>query len=221
MGAVGQPIGQSSSKARHFNGTQVWTAAWLQVWPASVQVESLSQHIKCSAHYLLRVLAKLPIKIWIVVCVPTALEDFGIDRPIKKPRRDTQRSNLIAGRPCGTDLIGLENHVAAHDVEHDMGCSETWREIRGGEIPGDLTFALSTVEFRVRTNPRERRKQQSTQSGRRPYLCRPYGGRQGCVWAQWLEQGPLTSDDPPRATTARRFRTCTHKSPRIGSSYSG
>ena len=35
------------------------------------------------------------------------------------------------------------------------------------------------------------------------HLCRPYRGRQGGILAHWLEQGLLTTDDQPRATTAR------------------
>jgi hypothetical protein len=33
------------------------------------------------------------------------------------------------------------------------------------------------------------------------HLCRPYRGRQGGILAHWLEQGLLTTDDQPRATT--------------------
>jgi hypothetical protein len=35
----------------------------------------------------------------------------GIGRSIKEPRRDTQRTNLIAGRPRRTDLVALAIHV--------------------------------------------------------------------------------------------------------------
>ena len=78
---------------------------------ATANRESLRQHIKCVAHYLLRVLAKLPIRIWIVVCVPATLEAFGIDGPIKELRRDTQRPNLIASVPSSADLVALAIHV--------------------------------------------------------------------------------------------------------------
>ena len=57
-----------------------------------MQIESFRQHIKCIAHYLLRVFAKLPIKIRIVVSADAALEGFGVTGSIKEPRRDTQRA---------------------------------------------------------------------------------------------------------------------------------
>jgi hypothetical protein len=67
-------------------------------------------------HYLLGVLAKLPIKIRIVVRSDAALKCFGVNGSIKESRRDTQRSNLIAGGPRGTDLVALANHVAGRDM---------------------------------------------------------------------------------------------------------
>jgi len=85
----------------------VRAAACLQVWPASTQVESLRQHIKCVAHYLIRVLPKLPIEPGIVVRVHAAFEGFGVTGSVKEPRRDTQCANSIARAPGGTDLVAL------------------------------------------------------------------------------------------------------------------
>ena len=62
------------------------------------------------------VLAKLPIEGGIVVRGHATFESFGVTGSIKEPRRDTQRANPIAGRPRGTDLIALANHVAGHDM---------------------------------------------------------------------------------------------------------
>jgi hypothetical protein len=76
-----------------------------------MQVESLRQRIKRVAHYLLRVLVKLPIKIRVVVRSDAALEHFGIGRSIKEPRRNTQCANSMTGSPRGTDLFGLGIHV--------------------------------------------------------------------------------------------------------------
>jgi hypothetical protein len=45
------------------------------------------------------------------LCINAALERFGIGRSIKEPRRDTQRTNLITGRPRRTDLVALAIHV--------------------------------------------------------------------------------------------------------------
>jgi hypothetical protein len=83
----------------------------LQLWPTSIQVESVRQHIKCVAHYLLRVLPKLPIEAWIVVRPDTAFEGFGVTGSVKEPRRDTQRANLIASAPCTADLVALALHL--------------------------------------------------------------------------------------------------------------
>jgi hypothetical protein len=79
-----------------------------------IQVESLRQHIKCVAHYLLRVLAKLPIEARIVVCVDAAFEGFGVTGSVKEPRRDTQCANPIPIGPCSDDLVALANHVVGH-----------------------------------------------------------------------------------------------------------
>jgi hypothetical protein len=85
--------------------------ACLQVWPASIQVESVRQHIKCVAHHLLRVLAKLPIEAGIVVCVDAAFESSGSDGSIKEPRRDTQRANPIPSAPFSANLVALALHL--------------------------------------------------------------------------------------------------------------
>jgi len=61
---------------------------------------------------MLRILAKLPIKIWIVVGVHAPFESSSFGGSIKEPRRNAQCSNLITGHPRGTDLIGLAIHVA-------------------------------------------------------------------------------------------------------------
>jgi hypothetical protein len=51
-----------------------------------------------------RLLPKLPVKIWIVERADAAFERFGIDGLIKELRSDTQCANSIACSPCGTDL---------------------------------------------------------------------------------------------------------------------
>jgi len=77
-------------------------------------------------HYLRRVLAELPVKVRMIVRVHAALEDFGIDGPIKEPRRDTQRADLIAGAPCSADLIGLQFMCRGPaKASTDIGSSET------------------------------------------------------------------------------------------------
>jgi hypothetical protein len=85
--------------------------AAMAVGRQSIQVESLRQHIKCVAHYLLRVLPKLPIEAGTVVCVDTAFEGFGVTGSVKEPRRDTQRANPVTRRPRGTDLVALALHL--------------------------------------------------------------------------------------------------------------
>jgi hypothetical protein len=102
--AVSQPHRAANLKARRFMEAQGVSRRRLQVWPASMQVESLCQHIKRVAHYLLRVLAELPIKIRIVVRADAALECFGIDRSVKEPRRYKQRANPIASVPSSADF---------------------------------------------------------------------------------------------------------------------
>jgi hypothetical protein len=101
----------------------VRAAACLQVWPASIQVESLLQHIKCVAHYLLRVLPELPIEPGIVVCVHATLERFGVGGPIKEPRRYAQRTNPIASLPCSADLIALAIHCRQPVAGRTLNCA--------------------------------------------------------------------------------------------------
>jgi len=78
---------------------------------SSIQLESLRQHIKCVAHYLLRIFPKLPIEAGIVVCVDAAFEGFGVTGSVKEPRRDTQRANPIASAPCSANLVALALHL--------------------------------------------------------------------------------------------------------------
>jgi hypothetical protein len=85
--------------------------AAMAVGHQSIQVESLRQHVKCVAHYLLRILVYLPIKIRIVVRSDTAFEGFGVTGSVKEPRRDTQRANAIASAPCTADLVALALHL--------------------------------------------------------------------------------------------------------------
>lgn len=106
--------GQPTLKARHASWKlRVRDAACLQVWPTSIQVESFRQHIKRVAHYLLGVLAKLPIKIGIVMRSDAALESSRIGRSIEEPRRDTQCANSITGSPRSTNFVGLGVHLLA------------------------------------------------------------------------------------------------------------
>src|ERR1700745_3453914 len=66
---------------------------------ASIQVESLRQHIKCASHYLLRVFAKLPVEARMIVGIDATLECSGVSGPIKEPRRDTQGTDTALPRP--------------------------------------------------------------------------------------------------------------------------
>jgi hypothetical protein len=95
----------------------------LQVWPASIQVESLRQDIERIAYDLLRVLPKLPIEVGIVVCVDATFEGSGVNGSIKEPRRDTQCANLIASVPFGADLVALAIHVACPITSNAPNCA--------------------------------------------------------------------------------------------------
>src|SRR5262249_21175957 len=59
----------------------------LQVWPASIQVESVPQHLKCVAHYLALGSCQAADRSWDRIA--SAFENAGVNRPIKEPRRDT------------------------------------------------------------------------------------------------------------------------------------
>jgi hypothetical protein len=100
-------------------------AAWLgdlrSLPETCLQAEFFSQQFQRSLRQLFRVLAELPVKARMIVRVHAALKDFGIDGPIKEPRRDTQCANPIASVPSTADLIGLAGHVAGHDVERQHG----------------------------------------------------------------------------------------------------
>jgi hypothetical protein len=76
-----------------------------------MQVESLCQHIKRIAHYLLWVLPKLPIKIRIVMRSHAAFESFSVSGSIEEPCHNTQCFNAITGRPRATDLVAFAVHV--------------------------------------------------------------------------------------------------------------
>jgi len=58
--------------------------------------------VKCGGCDLIWVLTKLPVKVWMVMCVHTALEDLSIDGTVKKPGRDPQRTNAITASPSFT-----------------------------------------------------------------------------------------------------------------------
>jgi hypothetical protein len=100
----------------------------------------------------------LPIEAGIVVRVHAALENSNVAKAIKKPRGNTQRTDLIASCPRGTDLIALANHV----VGRDMTCALTkpdekfegqiWPPIVRAE--GWLQFSRRNLQFRVK--PRHR-----------------------------------------------------------------
>jgi hypothetical protein len=73
-------------------------------------------------------LSKLPVEVRIVVGGHAALEGLCISCPIEEPRGDAQRTNLIAGRPCSTNLVGFRFHVPPSDgcspIEScDQGCA--------------------------------------------------------------------------------------------------
>jgi len=122
-----KPGGQSSSEfaseRRRASGSLAIAVAYRQPKRLSPH-ESLRQQIKCVAHYLLRVLRKLPVEAGIVVCVDPALENFGVSRSVKEPGRDTRSANPITGSQRGADLINLANHV----VGRDMTCALAKRD---------------------------------------------------------------------------------------------
>ena len=76
-----------------------------------MQAEPPCQHVNRVLDYLLWVLAKLPIKAGVIVRVHAALENFGFIRPIKEPRRDPQRADLVTGSPSSTDFVGFTIHA--------------------------------------------------------------------------------------------------------------
>jgi hypothetical protein len=70
-----------------------------------------------------RVLPKLPIEAWIVVCVDATLESSSVIGSIKEPRRNTQRANPIANVPCSTDLIAFAIHVIGSVTSNALNCA--------------------------------------------------------------------------------------------------
>jgi hypothetical protein len=50
---------------------------------------------------------KLAIKIWMVVCIHTALENLSIQGSVKEPRRDPQRAYAITASPSFIDFAAL------------------------------------------------------------------------------------------------------------------
>jgi hypothetical protein len=73
----------------------------------------------------------LPIEAGIVVRVRAAFASSRINGSIKEPCRDTQRANLIAGRPRRPDLITLAIHVVGPMTSNALRSSHAWSEIRG------------------------------------------------------------------------------------------
>jgi hypothetical protein len=76
-----------------------------------MQTEPPCQCVKTIPHYLLRLLAELPVKVRIIVRVHAALEYFSISRAIREPRCDAQGSDPVASKPSGTNLVCLTAHV--------------------------------------------------------------------------------------------------------------
>ena len=57
--------------------------------------------------YVILILAKLPVKVRIVMRIHTALEKLSIDGSIKEPCRDPQRGYAITASPSFTDFAAL------------------------------------------------------------------------------------------------------------------
>jgi hypothetical protein len=77
----------------------------------SAQIKSLLQQRERSRHQFLRYLAELTLEAGMIVRVHAALKDSGVGGPIKEPSRDAQSSDLITGKPSGTNLFSLCLHA--------------------------------------------------------------------------------------------------------------
>jgi len=52
-------------------------------------------------------LTKLPVKVWMVACIHTALKNLSIRRSVEKPGCNPQRAYSIAASPSFTDFAAL------------------------------------------------------------------------------------------------------------------
>jgi hypothetical protein len=79
---------------------------------ARFKINSLLQGSQRYRNDLMWILTELTVEARVVVGIHAALEHHGIQRPIKEPRRNTQRTDLITGSPCLPDLLcfGFQDH---------------------------------------------------------------------------------------------------------------
>jgi hypothetical protein len=63
--------------------------------------------VKCGGCDLSWVLTKLPVKVWMVVCINTALKNLSILGSVKKPSCNPQRADAITAGPSFTDFAAF------------------------------------------------------------------------------------------------------------------
>jgi hypothetical protein len=74
---------------------------------ARSQIELPSQQLKCGRCDLIWVLTKLAIKVRMVMCIHTALENLSIHGSVKEPCRNPQCAYVITASPSFTNFATL------------------------------------------------------------------------------------------------------------------
>jgi hypothetical protein len=91
-------------------------------WPATSQVKSLRQYLKCSRHHFLRFFAELPIEFRVIVRAHTTLKHLRGGRSIKEAGCDAQCTDPVASGPYGTNLVGFANACHQHGARDYANC---------------------------------------------------------------------------------------------------
>jgi hypothetical protein len=65
------------------------------------------QQLKRHRSQLVRIASKLSIKVWMVMCIHTSLENVSIHGSVKKACRHPQRAYAITAGPSFTDFAAL------------------------------------------------------------------------------------------------------------------
>ena len=68
----------------------------------------LANKLKCGGCDLIWVLTQLPVKVWMVVCIHTALKNLSIRGSVKKPGCNPQRAYSITASPNSRILLHFD-----------------------------------------------------------------------------------------------------------------